>query len=641
MTVLYVGGPAQFIDRGLGSGTTTYTQQSRHDAGREALTNSFAHDPILIEGNANFTASNGVVSGDGTPANPYRIEGWDIDASQADGVHIGNTSAYFVLSNISVHSATQVHYGVFLYQVFNASVTNVTITGTAGGVACYFCNYLLVSGNNIAQTSAEGILLLERSAHVPTTATFSHNVLDRTGGGVAIGLASSGVVVSDNVITYSGGYGILLSYSSDASITGNRIVSSATDGLVLSDSGGATIKDNVVSGSNAYVALNLFYSGYSVVEHNSFSSSRWDGINAFSSSYSTISNNSLTGNSRFGIMLTDSYVNLINNTISRNAKEGLYLDTLASRCVGFSTIYHNRFLNNNPGAASQAYSICSWQDHWTNGYPQGGNYWSNYDGTDNCSGPNQDICTGPDGIGDTPYIIDSDSYDRYPLMTSGITNSRPVASFSVTPNSGDTTTVFNFDASSCQDADDPSALLQVRWDWQDDGVWDTSWTTSKTIQHLFESPGVYTVELEVRDSGGLTNTTTRQVTVLESPLQVFVSANPTSGNAPLTVYFGSDVRGGAPPYRYSWTFGDGGTSTEMAPTHTYRSSGAYEVTLMVTDAHGNRVARTTMITVASSPAGGPVAGMPSWAYYMAALVIAVAAFSVVLFHRRRAGGPRS
>jgi outer membrane protein assembly factor BamB len=52
---------------------------------------------------------------------------------------------------------------------------------------------------------------------------------------------------------------------------------------------------------------------------------------------------------------------------------------------------------------------------WDDGYPSGGNYWSDYAGSDLFSGSNQNEL-GNDGIGDTPYIIDSDNLDRYPLM---------------------------------------------------------------------------------------------------------------------------------------------------------------------------------------------------------------------------------
>jgi hypothetical protein len=52
---------------------------------------------------------------------------------------------------------------------------------------------------------------------------------------------------------------------------------------------------------------------------------------------------------------------------------------------------------------------------WDDGYPSGGNYWSDYAGIDVFSGPYQNI-TSYDGIGDTPYIIDANNTDRYPLM---------------------------------------------------------------------------------------------------------------------------------------------------------------------------------------------------------------------------------
>jgi hypothetical protein len=52
---------------------------------------------------------------------------------------------------------------------------------------------------------------------------------------------------------------------------------------------------------------------------------------------------------------------------------------------------------------------------WDDGYPSGGNYWSDYTSTDLYSGPYQNE-TGRDGIGDIPYVIDTDNQDNYPLM---------------------------------------------------------------------------------------------------------------------------------------------------------------------------------------------------------------------------------
>ncbi len=92
-------------------------------------------------------------------------------------------------------------------------------------------------------------------------------------------------------------------------------------------------------------------------------------------------------------------------------------------------------------------------------------------------------------------------------------NTPPVACFGYSPRSGQVDTVFEFDAGCSSDREDPVDSLEVRWDWEDDGVWDTRWTTTKVAEHSFDTPGEKTVRLEVRDTGGLTAETTNIVTV--------------------------------------------------------------------------------------------------------------------------------
>jgi len=52
-------------------------------------------------------------------------------------------------------------------------------------------------------------------------------------------------------------------------------------------------------------------------------------------------------------------------------------------------------------------------------------------------------------------------------------------------------TTVTFDASGVSDPDDPAIMLAVRWDWQNDGVWDTVWSTDKTASHQFTAAGSY------------------------------------------------------------------------------------------------------------------------------------------------------
>ncbi len=63
------------------------------------------------------------------------------------------------------------------------------------------------------------------------------------------------------------------------------------------------------------------------------------------------------------------------------------------------------------------------------------------------------------------------------------------------------------------------------------------------------------------------------------------SATPVSGAPPLAVAF-TDKSGGSTPRTYQWTFGDGGTSTDANPTHTYATTGIYSVTLTITNSYG-------------------------------------------------------
>ena len=119
----------------------------------------------------------------------------------------------------------------------------------------------------------------------------------------------------------------------------------------------------------------------------------------------TIINNEIFNNNVYGIRISSSlYCRIINNNISNN-RYGIYMRLNSNG----NSIYHNNFINN------QVLIENSKNNKWDDGYPSGGNYWSDYACVDLYSGPYQNE-TRNDGIGDTPYIIDEDNMDRYPLM---------------------------------------------------------------------------------------------------------------------------------------------------------------------------------------------------------------------------------
>ena len=74
--------------------------------------------------------------------------------------------------------------------------------------------------------------------------------------------------------------------------------------------------------------------------------------------------------------------------------------------LGFRNIIYENNLIGNTKQVYREESVNATMLLWDNGYPSGGNYWSDYNGTD----------ADQDGIGDTPYTIDDNNQDNYPLM---------------------------------------------------------------------------------------------------------------------------------------------------------------------------------------------------------------------------------
>ena len=84
------------------------------------------HDPILITDNADFNATNGVVSGAGTLANPFVISGWRIDASSSTGIEIRDTDKHFTITNVTIVGENDTEgYSIYLYRVSNGKLDGI------------------------------------------------------------------------------------------------------------------------------------------------------------------------------------------------------------------------------------------------------------------------------------------------------------------------------------------------------------------------------------------------------------------------------------------------------------------------------------------------------------------------------------
>ena len=102
------------------------------------------------------------------------------------------------------------------------------------------------------------------------------------------------------------------------------------------------------------------------------------------------------------------------------------------------------------------------------------------------------------------------------LTTCKKPNTPPNADFTINPLEGNTDSVFTFDASLCSDDKDDQSTLQVHWDWENDGNWDTDFSTHKIIEHQYSKLGIYTIILEVKDVEGLINSIEKTLNVTAS-----------------------------------------------------------------------------------------------------------------------------
>lgn len=163
-------------------------------------------------------------------------------------------------------------------------------------------------------------------------------------------------------------------------------------------------------------------------------------------------------------------------------------------------------------------------------------------------------------------------------------NVLPVAAFTDTLNGLNA----SFDASTSHDPD--GSIASYAWTFGDG----TS-GTGVTPTHRYGASGTYAVGLTVTDNSGGMTTITQSVTVTNLPPVADFTSTPTN----LVVAFDSspstDVDGTI--VGTSWNFGDGGTATTAAPSHTYAAAGTYTVTLTVTDNQGATATATHTVTV--------------------------------------------
>ena len=187
--------------------------------------------------------------------------------------------------------------------------------------------------------------------------------------------------------------------------------------------------------------------------------------------------------------------------------------------------------------------------------------------------------------------------------------SAPAVVASASPTNGDAPLDVQFSAT----VTDPDGTIDLyEWDFDGDGTYDYSDSTTASTTITYGTAGLYQATIRITDNDDLTGTDTVTIAVGATP-SASTTAVPMTGPAPLEVTFtgiGSDPDGTVD--LYEWDFhGDGtydwSSTTTGNTTFTYTSSGIFNATLRVTDNDGLIGTDSVLISVSGPPIANPKA----------------------------------
>jgi parallel beta-helix repeat protein len=247
-------------------------------------------------------------------------------------------------------------------------------------------------------SSADGIVI-ERNGSMFDGAGYA---IQGTGAGSGIVLSSRSNITIKCVEICNFASGIALSYSSCNELSGNNL-SNNIRGIDLWASCGNMLSGNTMESNVEGIYLGEYSSNNTLVG-NTVANSGQGIVLDFYCDYSVLSGNTLSDNNQ-GISLFRSLHCVFSHNTLKNNQHGMVLTDPA-----YEKIFHNNFMNNTTQAEVNLW--CSPHISWHNGFPSGGNYWSDY--VERYPNATE---VGASGIWNTPYTIKGDgNSDPYPLV---------------------------------------------------------------------------------------------------------------------------------------------------------------------------------------------------------------------------------
>jgi PKD repeat protein len=451
---------------------------------------------------------------------------------------------------------------------------------------------LLIYNSHIHSSSSDGIVAYGNNSELTLNNSLIHN---NDEGGVWLDTYVT-ANINGNHIHGNTLSGVYLDTFVTADINGNHIHDNDSQGIWIQFGVVVDISGNDIHDNSKGVFAQYNQSGYITVSGNAIYNCS-NGVRLFDSS-SNIFGNLIINQSSYGIHLSNGATsNIHSNNIIGNFN-GVRIDESAS----FSEIKNNILLGNDYVLVLNSESEVLNNSFYNNSTPFSGDYVPSAFGeviTVNANGDSTDTWS---NLFMDPMLIDIENGDYTPQEGSPVidaghpddidpdgsiadigmlyfdwgTEAPIINSINADNQAGSSPLIVQFSS----DISGPATSRQ--WQFGDGGS-----SSSSNPVHIYSIPGSYTVALTVDGPGGSASL---------SELDFIIVSEPTS---PPVANFNSDIQSGLIPFdvqfsnfsqneidSYLWDFGDGSTSDEESPNHTYESEGIFTVSLTAIGPYG-------------------------------------------------------
>jgi parallel beta-helix repeat protein len=326
-------------------------------------------------------------------------------------------------------------WGISLGRISNVTIKNFLVKKFERGIYLHNSTYCRIEGNTLTNNTFGINIGWSSSNNIISGNVFVND-------GLAVGDSYENTVVNnlvngkplvylENMSDYVvGDAGQVVLVNCTGITVKNLNLSNTAIGVQLWNTNNTNIAKNYIT--NNIIGILMDLSSNNNIQENNITNNMC-GVWAESMGYfNSIGRNTITNNS-VGVSLLSSFTYIERNTITCN-EHGISFWAFVSNnhiqennitynqvaiylgLPSYNTVIcHNNFIDNKQVYKEYYMHSTPVRALWNDGYPSGGNYWSNYTGVDLYSGPYQNE-TGSDGIEDTPYIIDANNTDHYPLM---------------------------------------------------------------------------------------------------------------------------------------------------------------------------------------------------------------------------------